>query len=48
MAKNSDDKPKSAKPLIIFAVILALAIAIGTWVYLIRTNKFFGLGEALP
>ena len=47
MAKNGDDKPKSAKPLIIFAVILALAIAIGTWVYLIRTNKFFGLGEAL-
>ena len=47
MAKNSDDKPKSAKPLIIFAIILALAIAIGTWVYLIRTNKFFGLGEAL-
>lgn len=47
MAKNDEDKPKSAKPLIIFAVILALAIAIGTWVYLIRTNKFFGLGEAL-
>lgn len=47
MAKNDEDKPKSAKPLIIFAVILALAIAIGIWVYLIRTNKFFGLGEAL-
>lgn len=47
MAKNDSDKPKSAKPLIIFAVILALAIAIGIWVYLIRTNKFFGLGEVL-
>ncbi len=47
MANSDEEKTKSAKPLIIFAVILALAIAIGTWVYLIRTNKFFGLGEAL-
>ena len=29
------------------AVILALAIAIGTWAYLIKTNRFFGLGELL-
>ena len=47
MAKNQDDKPKSSKPFLIFAVILALAIAIGSWVYLIKTNKFFGLGEIL-
>lgn len=49
MAKkpNNDDKPKSSKPLIIFAVIISLAIAIGSWVYLIKTNKFFGLGEIL-
>ena len=47
MAKSDEEGSKSIKPLIIFAVILALAIAIGSWVYLIRTNKFFGLGEAL-
>jgi len=47
MAKNQDDKPKSSKPFLIFAVILALAIAIGSWVHLIKTNKFFGLGEIL-
>lgn len=47
MAKNSEDKPKSSKPLVVFAIILALAIAIGSWVYLIKTNKFFGLGELL-
>lgn len=45
--KNNEDKPKSAKPFVIFAVILALAIAIGSWVFLIKTNKFFGLGELL-
>lgn len=47
MAKNKEDKPKSSKPLVVFAVILALAIAIGSWGYLIKTNKFFGLGELL-
>jgi len=44
---NDIDKPKSSKPFVIFAVILALAIAISSWVYLIKTNKFFGLGEIL-
>lgn len=47
MAKNKEDKQKSAKPLVVFAIILALSIAIGSWVYLIRTNKYFGLGELL-
>lgn len=49
MAKknNDEDKPKSSKAIIIFSLLLALAIAIGSWVYLIRTNKFFGMGELL-
>ncbi len=48
MAKKKDeDKPKSSKPIIIFSLLLALIIAIGSWIYLIRTNKFFGLGELL-
>ena len=51
MAKNKkskeEEKPKSVKPFVVFSVILALAIAIGSWVYLIKTNKFFGLGEIL-
>jgi len=48
MAKNDADKPKkNVKPFMIFAIILALTIAIGSWVYLIKTNKFFGLGELL-
>jgi len=48
MAKNETDKPKkSTKPFVVFAIILALVIAIGSWVYLIKTNKFFGLGELL-
>lgn len=45
--KKEEDKPKSSKPIIIFSLFLALAIAIGSWVYLIRTNKFFGMGELL-
>lgn len=47
MAKNSEDKPKSSKSLVVFAIMLALVIAIGSWVYLIKTNRFFGLGELL-
>lgn len=48
MAKKSEDKKeKSSKPIIMFSIILALTIAIGSWVYLIRSNKFFGLGEIL-
>ncbi len=46
MAKD-DEKKKSVRPFVIFAVIIALAIAVGSWVYLIKTNKFFGLGELL-
>lgn len=42
-----EDKPKSSKPFVVVAMILAFAIAIGTWGYLIKTNKFFGLGELL-
>lgn len=45
--KKNDIEEKSSKPLIIFSIIIALGIAIGCWVYLIRTNKFFGLGEML-
>lgn len=45
--KNKEDKPKSVKPFVIFAVIIAFSIAIGCWGYLIKTNKFFGLGEIL-
>lgn len=45
--KNKEDKPKSVKPFVIFAVIIAFAIAIGCWGYLIKTNRFFGLGEIL-
>jgi len=45
--ENKESKPKSAKPFIIFAIIISFAIAIGSWVYLIKTNKFFGLGELL-
>ena len=45
--KNKEEKPKSSKPFLIFAIILAFAIAIGCWGYLIKTNKFFGLGELL-
>ena len=44
---NDEDKPKSSKSIIIFSLLLALTIAIGSWVYLIRTNKFFGMGELL-
>jgi flagellar motility protein MotE (MotC chaperone) len=49
VAKKSSEgaSEKSAKPIVIFSLILALAIAIACWVYLIRTNKFFGLGEIL-
>ncbi len=47
MKKEENNKPKSSKPVIIFSLLLALVIAIGSWVYLIRTNKFFGLGELL-
>ncbi len=47
MEKTNSDKPKSSKPFVALAVILALAIAIGTWIYLIKTNRFFGLGELL-
>lgn len=45
--KTDEEKPKSSKPIVIFSLILALGIAIGCWVYLIRTNKFIGLGEML-
>ena len=49
MAKSNtkNDTPKSSKPFLIFAIILALVIAIGSWGYLIKTNRFFGLGEIL-
>lgn len=49
MAKKNkkDAEEKSSKPLVIFSLIIALGIAIGCWGYLIRTNKFFGLGEML-
>lgn len=47
MADNSKDKPKSIKSFVVFAIILAFAIAIGSWIYLIKTNRFFGLGELL-
>jgi flagellar motility protein MotE (MotC chaperone) len=49
MAKKNkkDIEEKSSKPLVIFSIIIALAIAIGCWGYLIKTNKFFGLGELL-
>lgn len=48
MAKTTkEEKPKSSRPFLIFAIILAFTIAIGSWVYLIKTNKFFGLGELL-
>ena len=47
MAKTNNEGPKSSKPFVVLAVILALAIAIGTWAYLIKTNRFFGLGELL-
>ncbi len=47
MAKTNNEEPKSSKPFVVLAVILALAIAIGTWAYLIKTNRFFGLGELL-
>lgn len=46
MAQTEEEK-KSVKPFIVFAIILALVIAIGSWVFLIKTNKFFGLGELL-
>ena len=46
--KNDEENaPKSSKPIVIFSLVLALAIAIGIWGYLIKTNKFFGLGEML-
>lgn len=44
---QTETKSRSSKPFAILAVILALTIAIGSWVYLIKTNKFFGLGELL-
>lgn len=46
--KNKNDiEEKSSKPLLIFSIVIALGIAIGCWGYLIKTNKFFGLGEML-
>ena len=45
--KDKEEKPKSSKPFIVFAIIMALSIAIGAWVYLIKTNRFFALGELL-
>ena len=45
--KNDEEKEKSSKPIVVFSIILALTIAIGSWIYLIKTNKFFGLGEIL-
>ena len=48
MDKGKDkDTPKSSKPWVVFALIVAFSIAIGSWVYLIKTNRFFGLGEIL-
>lgn len=44
---NEENEPKSSKPIVFFSLVLALAIAIGIWGYLIKTNKFFGLGEML-
>ena len=46
--KNKNDiEEKSSKPLLVFSIVIALGIAIGCWGYLIKTNKFFGLGEML-
>ncbi|MBP3284524.1 MAG: hypothetical protein J6M02_03385 [Clostridia bacterium] len=45
-AKDNEEK-KSSKGIIIVAVLLALAIAVGTWIYLIKSNRFFGLGELM-
>lgn len=33
--------------IVIFAFLLSLGIIIGVWGYLIKTNKYFGLGEVL-
>lgn len=44
---DEENTPKSSKPIVMFSLVLALAIAIGIWGYLIKTNKFFGLGEML-
>lgn len=47
MSDGENQKPKSIKGMIGLAILIALVIAIGVWGYLIKTNKFFGLGELL-
>lgn len=46
-AKDEEEKKKSSKGVVIFAVLLALILAVGSWIYLIKSNRFFGLGELL-
>jgi flagellar motility protein MotE (MotC chaperone) len=44
-----DQKENSGggKGIFVFALLLSLTIIFGVWGYLIKTNKFFGLGEIL-
>jgi len=46
-AVDNEEKKKSSKFIVVFAILIAFTIAIGTWVYLIKSNRFFGLGELM-
>ena len=49
MAKVKDDEEKKSvsKGVVIFSILLALVLTVGIWGYLIKSNRFFGLGEFL-
>ena len=45
--KDTGEKKKTSKLVIVLAILIAFGLAIGTCVYLIKSNRFFRLGEML-
>lgn len=46
-AKNNDEKKNISAGVVVFAILLAFILAVGSCGYLIKSNRFFGLGELL-
>jgi len=45
--KDTGEKKKTSKLVVLLAILIALGLAVGTCIYLIKSNRFFRLGEML-
>lgn len=45
--ENDGEKKKTSKIVVILSILIALSLALGTCIYLIKSNRFFGLGELM-